>query len=102
MGVIDPVRVYDSRSAGGPVGIGQVGVQITGWAACHAGATVAMLSVTTVTGGQGSSVFLVPCGEGPQRRHRDRLVGQPDLDGGGAGAAGRRRGVHLVVPRRST
>ena len=64
MGVIDPVRVYDSRSAGGPVGIGAVGVQINGLGGVPAGSTVAMLSVTTVTGGQGSSVFLVPCGEG--------------------------------------
>jgi hypothetical protein len=64
MGVIDPARVYDSRSAGGPVGIGAVGVQINGLGGVPAGSTVAMLSVTTVTGGQGSSVFLVPCGEG--------------------------------------
>lgn len=64
MGVVDPVRVYDSRAAGGPVGIGAVGVPIAGLGGVPAGATVAMLSVTTVTGGQGSSVFLVPCGEG--------------------------------------
>jgi hypothetical protein len=64
MGAIDPTRVYDSRSAGGPVGIGAVGVQINGLGGVPAGSTVAMLSVTTVTGGRGSSVFLVPCGEG--------------------------------------
>jgi hypothetical protein len=64
MGVIDPARLYDSRSAGGPVGIGAVGVQINGLGGVPAGSTVAMLSVTTVTGGKGSSVFLVPCGEG--------------------------------------
>jgi hypothetical protein len=64
MGTIDPVRVYDSRHAGGPIGIGAIGVQINGLGGVQAGSTVAMLSVTTVTGGQGSSVFLVPCGEG--------------------------------------
>jgi hypothetical protein len=64
IGALDPARVYDSRSAGGPVGIGAVGVPIAGLGGVPTGATVALVSVTTVTGGQGSSVFLVPCGEG--------------------------------------
>ncbi|MGD9997294.1 MAG: peptidoglycan DD-metalloendopeptidase family protein [Ilumatobacteraceae bacterium] len=64
MGVVDPVRVYDSRLAGGPIGIGAVGVPVAGLGGVPADASIAMLSVTTVTGGIGSSVFLVPCGEG--------------------------------------
>jgi hypothetical protein len=61
---VDPVRVYDSRLAGGPVGIGAVGVQVNGIGGVPPGTSVALLSVTTVTGGMGSSLFMVPCGEG--------------------------------------
>lgn len=55
---VDPARLFDSRSTGSPVHLSPVSVPVSG------GATTVVLSITTVSGATGSSVFAVPCGEG--------------------------------------
>lgn len=63
LSTVDPMRIFDSRSSGG---VGQAGtaVQVAGLGGVPAGATSAMLAITLVTGGGGTSVFAYPCAEG--------------------------------------
>ncbi len=63
-GPVAPVRVLDTRGAGGPIDIGGRQVAVAGVAGLPAGATTAVLAVTAVTGAAGSTVFVVPCGTG--------------------------------------
>ena len=55
---VDPVRLFDSRSTGSPVGLDAVAIAVPGNLA------TAVVAITTVSGSTGSSVFAVPCGEG--------------------------------------
>jgi Peptidase family M23/LysM domain len=61
---VDPTRLFDSRSAGSPVGLNDVTVPVAGVGSVPGGATSAVLAITTVAGGTGATVFAVPCGEG--------------------------------------
>ncbi len=61
---VDPLRIFDSRSSGG-VGQTDTPVQIAGLGGVPAGASTALLAITLVTGGGGTSVFAYPCNEGP-------------------------------------
>lgn len=60
---VDPIRVFDSRAAGGPVSAGGTSVPIAGLGGVPGHATTAVLSVTTVAGGSSASVFAGPCGQ---------------------------------------
>ncbi len=60
---VDPLRIFDSRSSGG-VGQSGVPVQVAGLGGVPADATTAMLAITLVAGGSGTSVFAYPCNEG--------------------------------------
>lgn len=64
LSTVDPLRIFDSRSSGG---VGQAGtpVQVAGLGGVPGGASTALLSLTLVTGGGGTSVFAYPCSEGP-------------------------------------
>lgn len=85
-GPVDPIRVFDSRSGGSPVGGSARQVQIGGVGPIPQGVTTAMLSITAVTGGASSSVFAFPCGESPST--------------GAVVAASPNRSVTAVVPVR--
>jgi hypothetical protein len=61
---VDPIRVFDSRTSGAPISIAPVTVPIVGLPGVPAGATTALLSITTISGEKATSVFAVPCGEG--------------------------------------
>jgi hypothetical protein len=63
LATVDPLRIFDSRSSGG---VGQSGtpVQVAGLGGVPAGATTAVLSITLVAGGGGTTVFAYPCNEG--------------------------------------
>lgn len=61
---VDPVRAYDSRTVGVQVGTEPVPVQIAGVGGVPAGATTALLAISTVSGGNPGIVFAMPCGEG--------------------------------------
>ncbi len=60
---VDPVRAYDSRTIGIQVGPEPVPVQIAGVGQVPAGATTALLAISTVSGGNPGIVFAMPCGE---------------------------------------
>ena len=64
---VDPVRVFDSRDVFGAGGVTNAGVpvQVAGAGGVPGGATNAVLALTLVTGGAGTSVFVHPCGESP-------------------------------------
>ena len=64
---VDPVRVFDSRDVYGAGGVTNAGVpvQVAGAGGVPGGATNAVLALTLVTGGAGTSVFVHPCGESP-------------------------------------
>jgi|GEM_PF-1179291 len=64
-GPVDPIRAFDSRSSGSPVGGSTRQVQIAGVGPIPQGVTTAMLSITAVTSGASSSIFVFPCGESP-------------------------------------
>ena len=81
---IDPVRVYDSRTVGVQVGPAPVTVPVAGQGGIPAGATTALISISTVTGGNPGIVFLVPCGQ--------------DRSEGAAAVGAPRRIVTAVVP----
>jgi Peptidase family M23/LysM domain len=61
---VDPLRIFDSRSSGG-VGQTDTPVQVAGLGGVPAGSSTALLAITLVTGGGGTSVFAFPCNEGP-------------------------------------
>ncbi len=60
---VDPVRAYDSRTVGVQVGLDPVPVQIAGVGQVPAGATTALLAISTLSGGNPGIVFAMPCGE---------------------------------------
>jgi len=60
---VDPLRIFDSRSSGG-IGQSGVPVQVAGLGGVPADATTAVLAITLVAGGGGTSVFAYPCTEG--------------------------------------
>lgn len=60
---IDPSRVFDSRSMGGPIGSSGRVLPVAGLGSVPGSASSVLASVTVVTGGLGSSVFVVPCGQ---------------------------------------
>lgn len=61
---VGPARIYDSRDAGAPVTSGGVGLPVAGVGGVPADATTAVVALTVVTRGSGTSVFAYPCGEG--------------------------------------
>jgi hypothetical protein len=60
---VDPVRVFDSRTAGTPVHEVPVTVPVAGVGGINPAATTALLTITAVSGQVGAAVFAVPCGE---------------------------------------
>jgi murein DD-endopeptidase MepM/ murein hydrolase activator NlpD len=60
---VDPIRIFDARSASG-VGQTPVAVQVAGLGGVPSGATSALLSITLVSGGTTTSVFVHPCDGG--------------------------------------
>lgn len=71
----DPVRVYDSRVVGAQIGPAPVTVAVAGQGGIPAGATTAMIAISTVTGSNPGIVFLVPCGT--ERSEGAAAVGAP-------------------------
>jgi len=67
LATVDPVRVFDSRYVFGSGGVTNAGVamQVAGAGGVPGGATNAVLALTLVAGGAGTSVFVYPCGESP-------------------------------------
>lgn len=60
---VDPVRAFDSRTTGVQVGTDPVPVQIAGIGQVPAGATTALVAISTVSGGNPGIVFAMPCDE---------------------------------------
>jgi hypothetical protein len=61
---VGPSRIYDSRAAGAPVTAGGAGFPVAGVGGAPAGASTAVVAITVVTRGAGTTVFAMPCGEG--------------------------------------